>query len=118
IEVGYGAEPLLTDALSSMIIHNVMLPSLANDNSDKAVLDGTLALTEALGGGGGVARAQGAAAPEQFEDPSARYIVFVFLFFFFIWLSFTHPALAWLMLDILSSSSSGRSGYRSGGDSF
>ena len=49
IEVGYGLEDVLTDALSSVIIQEKVLPKFKAGDMPGGIVDGTLALTEQLG---------------------------------------------------------------------
>jgi uncharacterized protein len=68
IEVGYGLEPILTDALSSTIIQGKMLPKFRAGDVPGGVIDGADALTEQLGLEDAEARqrlAQATAAQEQ-----------------------------------------------------
>lgn len=44
IEVGYGLEPLLTDAFSDAILQNIMLPRLRDGNFNEAVIAGVNAI--------------------------------------------------------------------------
>ena len=50
IEVGYGLEGVMTDAESSTIIHNVMLPLFKQGDNDAAVAQGTDSILNVLGG--------------------------------------------------------------------
>ncbi|HET7315535.1 TPM domain-containing protein [Salinisphaera sp.] len=50
IEVGYGLEGRLTDAKSSVIIHQVIEPAFKKGNFDAGVLQGTAAIVQLLGG--------------------------------------------------------------------
>ena len=50
IEVGYGLEGVLTDALSANIIQTVILPSFRLGNFNKGVADGVDSIIQALGG--------------------------------------------------------------------
>ena len=49
IEVGYGLEPVLTDALSSLIIQRRILPAFRTGNMEQGVVDGTEAIIAQLG---------------------------------------------------------------------
>ena len=49
IEVGYGLEPVLTDALSSVIIQTKVLPAFRAGNMEQGVVDGTEAIVQQLG---------------------------------------------------------------------
>ena len=50
IEVGYGLEGVLTDANSSLIINNIVLPQFKQGNMEKGVLDGSVAIVSILSG--------------------------------------------------------------------
>ena len=50
IEVGYGLEGTLTDALSSKIIQSIVLPQFRAGNIEGGVVDGTTAIISVLGG--------------------------------------------------------------------
>ena len=49
VEVGYGLEPVLTDALSSLIIQRKILPQFRAGHMEQGVVDGTEALIAQLG---------------------------------------------------------------------
>lgn len=49
IEVGYGLEPVLTDALSSLIIQRAILPAFKAGDMEKGVVDGTDAIVRQIG---------------------------------------------------------------------
>ncbi len=51
IEVGYGLEDKITDAISSQIIQTIMLPEFKAGQMEKGVSDGTVALLTILEGG-------------------------------------------------------------------
>jgi uncharacterized protein len=50
IEVGYGLEGLLTDAISHQIIQNVILPPFKAGKYEQGIVAGTQAIVAALGG--------------------------------------------------------------------
>lgn len=50
IEVGYGLEGVLTDALSSNIIHAVILPAFRKGQFEEGIVEGAAAIVAALGG--------------------------------------------------------------------
>jgi uncharacterized protein len=50
IEVGYGLEPTLTDAMSSNIIQTVVLPDFRSGTMEKGIIDGTAAILGVLKG--------------------------------------------------------------------
>lgn len=50
IEVGYGLEGTLTDAISSNIIHTVIMPAFKRGQFEKGISSGVTAIIQALGG--------------------------------------------------------------------
>ena len=50
IEVGYGLEPMLTDARSSEIIRDVIVPKIRDGDDDGAIQSGVDAMIAAIGG--------------------------------------------------------------------
>jgi uncharacterized protein len=50
IEVGYGLEGTLTDALSSTIINQIIVPAFKQNNFNKGIADGTMAIIKVLDG--------------------------------------------------------------------
>ncbi|MBL8772840.1 MAG: TPM domain-containing protein [Phenylobacterium sp.] len=65
IEVGYGLEPVLTDALSSLILQRRILPAFKAGDLEKGVVDGAEAIIAQLGLPPEEARAQIAQAEAQ-----------------------------------------------------
>ncbi|MDO9473079.1 MAG: TPM domain-containing protein [Caulobacter sp.] len=65
IEVGYGLEPVLTDALSSVIIQSTILPKFKAGDMEGGVVAGADALLQQLSLPDEAAKAQVAAAAEQ-----------------------------------------------------
>lgn len=63
IEVGYGLEPVLTDALSSTIIQAKVLPAFRAGKMEQGVVDGAEAVIQQLGLPDDEARALAAAPP-------------------------------------------------------
>jgi len=75
IEVGYGLEPVLTDALSSLIIQRAILPAFKAGDMEKGVVDGTEAIAKQIGlppdqQQAAIADAQAAAQPVVIADQS------------------------------------------------
>ena len=64
IEVGYGLEPVLTDALSSVILQDKVLPKFRDGDMAGGIMDGTDALLEQLGLDDATARARVAAVSQ------------------------------------------------------
>jgi uncharacterized protein len=120
IEVGYGLEGVLTDALSSQIIQGVILPDFRAGNMEKGVVDGTQAVLSVLGG-----KSMPAApvAPHPSSPIQAWHILLVLLGIVgYIWLCIRHPDIAWFLFRVAISfggrSSSGSGGFGGGGGSF
>lgn len=80
IEVGYGLEPVLTDALSSVIIQSAIIPRFKAGDMEGGVVAGTEALIQQLSLPDDQARAQAAAAaerPQRSGPPKAIVAVLV-----------------------------------------
>jgi uncharacterized protein len=88
IEVGYGLEPVLTDALSSVILQEKVLPKFRAGDVQGGVVDGTAAIVQQLGlpddqAKQNVAQAQ-AAPPGRFSQESPISIIFAGLILFWV----------------------------------
>jgi uncharacterized protein len=68
IEVGYGLEPILTDALSEVIIQNAMLPNFRKGDYNTGVEQGVAALVQQLSLDTSAAEAKAAAAEQQAQQ--------------------------------------------------
>ncbi|GAA0625711.1 hypothetical protein GCM10009422_22950 [Brevundimonas kwangchunensis] len=68
IEVGYGLEPVLTDALSALIIHDQILPSFRQGRFERGIVQGVDAIDEQLRLDPEAARARAEAA----DHPPSR----------------------------------------------
>lgn len=62
IEVGYGLEPVLTDGLSALIIHNEILPSFREGHFERGIEQGVTAIDDQLRLDPAEAQARAAAA--------------------------------------------------------
>ncbi len=94
IEVGYGLEPILTDALSSVILQTQVLPHFRTGDMAGGIVAGTDALVQQLGLSQAEAQAQVQQAEQQVQRPRPRrhegigavfsllLLVFVFSAFF------------------------------------
>jgi uncharacterized protein len=81
IEVGYGLEDRLTDAMSRAIIEQDILPAFRRGDYEGGIVAGTAAMLRVLGGEGapaGASRGQGAEAP---QDIMTAVIVMFVIFF-------------------------------------
>lgn len=137
-EVGYGLEGALPDAYSARILNEIAVPRLRAGGPDEAVrasLEAALGLIDGrpprevfaaaaapaspgLGAPGGDARALDHAAARRRTAPrplsTLEWILLVVGGVFMLWLLFTHPALAFYLLQVLVSG--GRGGGGGGGD--
>lgn len=114
IEVGYGLEPVVTDALSSQIIRNVLVPKFKAGDYNGGVEAGTDALIQQLSLDRGVAIQKAQAAEQQdASETGARHgrfpIGFIVLIIIFVVL-FSRGWLPWFLLG------SFLGGGRGGGD--
>jgi uncharacterized protein len=127
IEVGYGLEPVLTDALSSVIIQSAILPKFRDGDMSGGVVDGTNAIVEQLSLPADQAKVRIAEASQP-ERQKAHGSPFVGLFIvFFLIVLFSNlfrgrrgrsglgSALPWIILGALNSGGRG-GGWSSGGD--
>ena len=84
IEVGYGLEETLTDALSSVILQEKVLPKFRAGDVQGGVVDGTDAIVRQLGADPNTAQTQVAAAqqaPRHHGNPIGAFIPLLVIFF-------------------------------------
>lgn len=133
LEVGYGLEPILTDALSSVIIQQKILPRFRDGDYPGGVVAGTDAVIEQLTLDPAEAQARAKAAAAAMDKPARidpEAIGFVALVVFFLFVSVVRamsirgqrrraghddgllPIILW---SILSSGGGGRGGGGGGG---
>jgi uncharacterized protein len=118
IEVGYGLEPILTDALSSVILHEKVLPQFRDGNMEAGVVAGTDAIIQQLELDAPAAKARVAAAAKQVSQPHFNPVLLNFIAFI-IFSIFGRifgrrrgmGALPWIILG----SGMGRGGFGGGG---
>lgn len=123
IEVGYGLEGQVPDAIASRVIRESIVPRLEAGDRDGAVRDGVAALIAAIDGG--VAEPESAAGPSSGSPPPAgaarplglaQKILIGLVVLGFLVLLVTNPSLAiYLLFSVLSS---GRGGGGGGGGGF
>ena len=122
IEVGYGLEPILTDALSSQILQAAVLPKFRGGDVEGGVVSGTDAIIDQLTLDAPAAQAKVAAA----NTAVTRHqrggfgaivpIVILFIVFSFIFRGRRGGGgLGWLLPMMILSSSSRRGGWGEGG---
>ena len=118
IEVGYGLEPIVTDALSSVIIQSRVLPSFRKGDFNAGVEAGTDALIEQLSLETSVAEKRAAAAAEQRpQGDSGGGGLMGFLIVLFIFFMIARVFGGWGLLPFLlmGGGGGGRGGGWSGG---
>lgn len=125
IEVGYGLEPVLTDALSNVILQQKVLPEFREGRMEQGVVDGAEALIEQLSLPEDEAKAvvaQAAKKPVETEDEGATFLIFLAVIAFWIVIGILRGGRrgrrgggAWWLLPLLLSGSSHRGGGGWGG---
>lgn len=143
IEVGYGLEPFLTDALSSVIINSAILPKFKAGDMQGGIVAGTDSLIQQLTLPVGEARAQVKAAEAPARERGGGFPVWLFPIILFVIIvilsrlggrgrrrSGLGAALPWILLNAATSSggwnsrgngggwSGGGGGFSGGGGSF
>ena len=119
IEVGYGLEGVVPDAISSRVINEILIPNIQSGDNNRAVQEAVSSLIETISG------RKAAESPKegehQYGKPSfsgGEFILIGIAVLFFLVLFITHPSLAiWLLFSILSGGRGGGGG-RSGGGLF
>jgi uncharacterized protein len=126
VEVGYGLEPVLTDALSSVILQTQVLPRFRAGDMQGGIVAGVQALVQQLSLPEDEAKAKVAQAAQAQARPRASPfgVVIVLVILFWVLASFAgaaggrrgRGASAWWLLPlILASSGSRRGGFGGGG---
>ncbi|MEN5363072.1 TPM domain-containing protein [Brevundimonas intermedia] len=131
VEVGYGLEPILTDAFSSQVIRDDILPSFRDGDYQAGVVKGVDALIAQLSLDPAEAQARAQAAVAQQTDTKAESIIpiviiaAIFLFMFLIAMrsgrgrrSNVGSVLLWAGSEALRSSGRGGGGWGGGGGGF
>lgn len=134
IEVGYGLEGIMTDALSAMIIHEQILPAFRVGGFERGITEGVTAIETQLRLDPEEARARAAnvEAPKA-EKPVAVGLVIglIFLFMFFALIGAASggrrrrgmagdvaPVLLWIAAEALNGGRGGGGGWGGGGGGF
>lgn len=118
IEVGYGLEPVLTDALSRVIIDNAILPRFRAGDLVGGIKNGVRDITAVLTGNAGEVEAR-AKVRRDADDPFVDWFILLFIAFS-IWVivsSVREHGLLWgiIYLFIGDGRSKGRGGSGGGG---
>jgi uncharacterized protein len=119
IEVGYGLEPVVPDAIASRIINEVMVPRIQAGQRDEAVTAGVDSLIRVIGGDS-TALPQEAPAPAR-RMSAAQAIFWGIVGILFLGFLITHPTLALFFLTSILSGGGGRGrggGFGWGGGGF
>lgn len=122
IEVGYGLEPVLTDALSSVILNETVLPKFRAGDMQGGVVAGTNAIVQQLLLDAPAAKARVAQAEKQVQnqdsggfDPFTAIIIFIIVMMIFGRIFRRGGGLGALPWIILGSGMGGGWGGRGGG---
>jgi uncharacterized protein len=124
IEVGYGLEGVLTDALSSVILQSRVLPQFRNGRMEQGVVDGVEAVVQQLSLPDGEARAnvaqaaQAAANAQSSGGPGFTHLIVIALVVLWLFSGLgrrRRRGLWWLAPVILSGGGRGRGGGFGGG---
>ena len=130
IEVGYGLEGVMTDALSALIIHDQILPAFRNGGYERGISSGVDAIITqlSLDPAEAQARASKAVAPAPAKPIGAAVVIgIIFLFLFLSMVGAASrgrrrgggngiaPVLVWIAAEALSGGRGGGGGWGGGG---
>jgi len=119
IEVGYGLEPVLTDALSNLILHRAVLPAFKAGDMEGGVIAGTESIVAQLGLPEDEARAIAAKAAESAQAPEGEIPIPVIIFVIVMIIVLSRMFGGWWWLPFLfSGGGGGRDHWRGGGGGF
>jgi uncharacterized protein len=119
IEVGYGLEGHVTDAMASRIINERIVPRIRAGDNDGAVRSGVDALLAAIGAPPGAQVPSGSQVADN-QAPAPRVsgwqlVIGAVVLVLLIGFAITHPGLAWLMLMSIGSGRGSGGGWGGGG---
>jgi uncharacterized protein len=117
IEVGYGLEPVMTDAMSSIIIRRAILPKFKDGDFDGGVQAGTDAIIGQLSEDRGVAiqKAQAAAQQESGDGGHHRLPLPVVILIIIFFVLFSRGWLPWFLLGSIFGGGGRGGGWGDGG---
>jgi uncharacterized protein len=116
IEVGYGLEAVVPDAIAIRVIDDVMAPRIQAGHPDDAVTAAIDSLTGTIGGQAGTPPPTPPPAPQRSRPLTVfQWIAIVIGGILFLALLITHPALAFYLLASIVSGGSGGGGGGGGG---
>ncbi len=111
IEVGYGLEPILTDALSKIIIENAILPRFRAGDFAGGIKAGVRDITSVLTGDAAEV-AERAKARHDADQPAVDWFTVLFWIFVILWFGYNFYRSAYYVGN--AGRRSGRSGWGSG----
>jgi uncharacterized protein len=119
VEVGYGLEPILTDAFSSVVINTWITPRFKQKDFDGGVTQGVDALVEQMALEPSEAEKRAAAAVQQLrqggESDDANGFAAVVMILFVVFFLFGRKTSLWPLLFLVASSGRGGGYYGGGG---
>ena len=118
IEVGYGLEPILTDAFSSIILQTAVLPRFRAGDFDGGVSGGVNALVQQLSLDTSTAEARAAAAASQQGKSQDGGSLGALIAIIFIAFALLRVFGGWGLLPLLFMGGGGRGGGYGGGSDF
>ncbi|MFT3996385.1 MAG: TPM domain-containing protein [Asticcacaulis sp.] len=113
IEVGYGLEPVITDAYSSLIIQNAMLPAFREGDYQGGIIKGTDEIIAQLSADRGTAIQKAQQLEQQPAQKGHRIPLWVIIVVILFFLIFGRGWLPFLILDVLFRGGGG--GWSGGG---
>jgi uncharacterized protein len=116
IEVGYGLEDRVPDALAFRVINDILLPGFREGRPDAAVSEAVSSLLSMISGTDQAASGEPSPVRARRAAPVVNMILVGVAVVFFIFLLITHPSLAlWLLFSIFSGGRGGGGGGWGGG---
>lgn len=129
IEVGYGLEGIMTDALSALIIHNDILPAFREGGFERGITNGVDAIDKQLRLDPAEAKARAAKAEAPRAEKPVIPLIVIGVIFFFLFISMVSaasrgrrrggdgltPILIWIASEALSNGRGGGGGWGGGG---
>ena len=106
IEVGRGLEPLLTDALTKLIIENAILPRFRERDFTRGIKDGVRDIIAVLTGDAEELKARAKTSKNLFDDPAALIFLAIWLIIFI--------AIAWSVIQSIRHGSQGTAKNKKG----
>jgi uncharacterized protein len=115
IEVGYGLEAVIPDAIAGRVINEVMVPRIQAGQRDEAVTAAINSLTGVIGRQSGVPPPE-TQPPQSSQVSGLRSIFYGIIGLLILGLLITHPSLAlYFLTSILSGGRGGGFGWGDGG---